>query len=82
MDDFPYIPFLFNQMNSITNISIKQLLRAATLKEKIRSLEKQLSKIFVSTETAKSSVPKKRKYRQLQRRDGKRQRQKAGKSCK
>jgi hypothetical protein len=47
-------------MNSITNLTFKQLLRAVTLKGKIQSLEKQLSKLLSSSETTIVSAPKKR----------------------
>jgi hypothetical protein len=47
-------------MNSITNLTVKQLLRAVTLKGKIQSLEKQLSRLLSSSETTKVSAPKKR----------------------
>jgi hypothetical protein len=48
-------------MNSITNLSIKQLRLAATIKGKIQSLEKQLSKLFGSAETTQKTAPKKRR---------------------
>jgi len=37
-------------MNSITNLSARQLRRAAEIKEKIQSLESELNRIFTSPE--------------------------------
>jgi hypothetical protein len=48
-------------MSSIKDLSIKQLLRAAALKQKIQLLEKQLSKLLGSTEAAPKSASKKRR---------------------
>ena len=48
-------------MNSITSLSPKQLRRAAALKEKIQSLEKELGQLLGSpTKTAAQPVPKKK----------------------
>lgn len=38
-------------MNSITNLSVQQLRQAASLKEKIQSLEKELGRLLGSTVT-------------------------------
>lgn len=49
-------------MNSIANLSIQQLRKAATLKEKIESLEKELGRILGSpTKPVAHVVPKKRR---------------------
>lgn len=48
-------------MNSITSLSVKTLLRAAMLKSKIESLEKQLSRLLGASEAAPKSTPKKRR---------------------
>jgi ElaB/YqjD/DUF883 family membrane-anchored ribosome-binding protein len=47
--------------SSITNLSAQQLRRAADMKDKIQSLEKELEQILgSSTEPAAPAVPKKR----------------------
>jgi hypothetical protein len=49
-------------MNSIANLSVQQLRKAATLKEKIESLEKELGRILGSpTKPVAHVVPKKRR---------------------
>src|SRR5579859_189677 len=48
-------------MNSIIHLSVSQLRRAASLKQKIQSLENQLSKLLGGAETATNSAPKKRR---------------------
>ena len=49
-------------MNSIANLSIQQLRKAATLKEKIQSLEKELGRILGSSAKLVAHVaPKKRR---------------------
>ena len=49
-------------MNSIANLSIQQLRKAATLKEKIQSLEKELGRILGSpTKPVAHVAPKKRR---------------------
>jgi hypothetical protein len=49
-------------MSSITSLSVQQLRTAATLKEKIQSLEKELNHLLGSTATTSSagSAPKKK----------------------
>ena len=48
-------------MSYIANLSVQQLRRAATLKEKIQSLENQISQILGSTgKRATSPAPKKK----------------------
>ena len=48
-------------MNSISNLSIKTLLRAATIKGKIQSLEKQLIKLLGSNGVTAKYAPGKAK---------------------
>jgi hypothetical protein len=49
-------------MNSIANLSIQQLRKAATLKEKIQSLEKELGRILGSSaKPVVHAAPKKRR---------------------
>src|SRR5579862_3970260 len=48
-------------MNSITNLSIKQLLHAASIKGKIQSLEKELLKLLGSNGSTPKHAPKKRR---------------------
>jgi hypothetical protein len=49
-------------MNSISNLSVQQLRKAATLKEKIESLEKELGRILGSpTKPVTHVAPKKRR---------------------
>ena len=51
-------------MSSITNLSVQQLRKAATLKEKIQSLEKELGQLLGSTmASAVTTAPKKRKFK-------------------
>jgi hypothetical protein len=48
-------------MSSIINLSVQQLRKAATLKEKIQSLEKELGQLLgYSTQPAAHAVPKKK----------------------
>jgi len=55
-------PLNFLNMNSIANLSIKQLRKAASLKEKIQSLEKELGRILGSpTKPVVQVAPKKRR---------------------
>jgi hypothetical protein len=50
-------------MSSIINLSVQQLRKAAALKEKIQSLEKELGKLLGSTvASAASPVPRKKKF--------------------
>ena len=51
-------------MSSITNLSVQQLRKAATLKERIQSLEKELGKLLGSAVTSEA-VPgaKKKKFK-------------------
>lgn len=49
-------------MSSIINLSAQQLRRAATIKERIQSLENELGRIFgSSTKPVAAAVPKKRR---------------------
>src|SRR5271154_1016346 len=51
-------------MSSITSLSVQQLRKAAGLKEKIQSLEKELTKLLGSTVTSAASLaPKKKKFK-------------------
>jgi hypothetical protein len=48
-------------MNSITNLSVQQLRKAATLKEKIQSLEKEIHQLLGSpARPAVTAAPKKK----------------------
>jgi hypothetical protein len=47
-------------MNSIANLSVQQLRRAAGIKHKIESLQKQLARLLSGTDGA-TSPPKRRK---------------------
>lgn len=50
-------------MSSITNLSAQQLRKAATLKERIQSLEKELNQLLGSpAASADGSAPKKKKF--------------------
>ena len=50
-------------MSSISNLSVQQLRKAASLKEKIQSLEKELGKLLGSTAASVSSpAPKVKKF--------------------
>jgi hypothetical protein len=50
-------------MNSITHLSVQQLRKAAALKEKIQSLEKELGRLLGSAPTtAASPAPRKKKF--------------------
>ena len=50
-------------MSSISNLSVQQLRKAASLKEKIQSLEKELGKLLGSTVASVSSpAPKQKKF--------------------
>src|SRR5450432_3023224 len=50
-------------MSSIINLSVQQLRKAAALKEKIQSLEKELGRLLGSTVASVASpVPKKKKF--------------------
>ena len=51
-------------MSSISNLSVQQLRKAATLKERIQSLEKELNHLLGATATAAAGpAPKKRKFK-------------------
>ena len=51
-------------MSSIANLSVQQLRKAAALKERIQSLEKELNHLLGSTAAvAAGPVPKKRKFK-------------------
>jgi hypothetical protein len=51
-------------MSSITSLSVQQLRKAAGLKEKIQSLEKELGRLLGSSATpAASPAPKKKKFK-------------------
>jgi len=51
-------------MSSITNLSVQQLRKAAALKEKIQSLEKELVRLLGSTVTTTAGpVTKQRKFK-------------------
>lgn len=51
-------------MSSITNLSVQQLRKAATLKERIQSLEKELNQLLGSAATSVAGpAPKKRKFK-------------------
>jgi hypothetical protein len=51
-------------MSSITNLSVQQLRTAATLKEKIQSLEKELNHLLgATTVSVTSPAPKKKKFK-------------------
>jgi hypothetical protein len=51
-------------MSSISNLSVQQLRKAAVLKEKIQSLEKELNHLLGSTATvAAGPAPRKKKFR-------------------
>ena len=51
-------------MSSITNLSVQQLRKAATLKERIQSLEKELNQLLGSAVTSVAGpAPKKRKFK-------------------
>jgi len=51
-------------MSSITSLSVQQLRKAAGLKEKIQSLEKELNQLLGSTvSSAASPAPKKKKFK-------------------
>jgi hypothetical protein len=51
-------------MSSISNLSVQQLRKAAALKEKIQSLEKELGRLLGSTATpAASAAPNKKKFK-------------------
>ena len=56
--------FDYALMSSIANLSVQQLRRAVTLKEKIQSLEKKLSQLLGSTSSLEAEVqaPKKKKF--------------------
>jgi hypothetical protein len=50
-------------MSSITHLSVQQLRKAAVLKEKIQSLEKELGRLLGSTPApASGSPPRKKKF--------------------
>ncbi len=50
-------------MSSITNLSVQQLRKAAALKEKIQSLEKELGRLLGSTVASVAGpAPKKKKF--------------------
>ncbi len=51
------------RMTTIANLSVQQLRRAVTLKEKIQSLEKKLSQLLGSTSSVEADIqaPKKKK---------------------
>jgi len=51
-------------MSSITNLSVKQLRKAAALKEKIQSLERELGRLLGSTAASTATaVPRRKKFR-------------------
>jgi hypothetical protein len=51
-------------MSSIANLSVQQLRNAATLKEKIQTLEKELNQLLGSTVTSPASpAPGKKKFK-------------------
>ena len=49
-------------MSSITNLSVQQLRHAATLKEKIQSLEKELGQLLGSAVSVAGPAPKQKKF--------------------
>src|SRR6266705_3481657 len=51
-------------MSSITNLSVQQLRKAATLKERIQSLEKELGQLLGSSAASVAGpAPKKKKFK-------------------
>jgi hypothetical protein len=51
-------------MSSITNLSVQQLRKAATLKERIQSLEKELNQVLGSAVISEAGpAPKKKKFK-------------------
>ena len=53
----------WSPMSTITNLSVQQLRQAATLKERIQSLEKELGQLLGSTVAAAAGPgPKKKKF--------------------
>ena len=51
-------------MSSISNLSVQQLRKAATLKERIQSLEKELNQLLGSTVASVAGpAPKKKKFK-------------------
>ena len=53
-----------DSMSSITHLSVQQLRKAAALKEKIQSLERELGRLLGSTPAlAANGVPRRKKFR-------------------